>query len=125
MAVSSIIGVSLPIGNVLLSDLVLIMADNPDPSLLSGGTIDRVIGLQVKSQATLGAVGLTTWGIRQEGTTDLNFFAGIPARTATSHVVVRENGTNLLKRIVGASGTFTTVDGKTVTVLDGVITAIV
>lgn len=47
------------------------------------------------------------------------------ARTGAGSVVLRNNATGEGQTLVGASGTFTTTDGKTVTVLDGVITQIV
>lgn len=47
------------------------------------------------------------------------------ARSGASVVLVRNTGNSEVQSIAGASGTFTTADGKTVTVLDGVITSIV
>ncbi len=109
-----------------LADVVGLVADGPDNTFGPTGTIDRLIGIHIRDQNTMGGVVIgQRLAILQDGVNDQIVFAGIPARTAASDVVVRQQGTNQLKRIAGASGTFTTADGKTVTVVDGVITAIV
>jgi hypothetical protein len=116
----------LPLGALRLTDVVGVKCDSPDNTFAATGAADRIIGLHVAPQNTLTTVAAGQLiGILQEGATDLNIIQGIPARTAASDVVVREQGTNIIKRIVGASGSFTTVDLKTVTVVDGVITSIV
>lgn len=46
-------------------------------------------------------------------------------RTGTGAVLLRRVSNSNIEQVVGASDTFTTADGKTVTVTDGVITAIV
>jgi len=52
-------------------------------------------------------------------------FSGTAARTSSSSVLVRQGMPGALRYIQGVTGSFTTVDGKTVTVTDGVITNIV
>lgn len=53
------------------------------------------------------------------------FMGIVNGRTGTSRVLVRRTTTSEVQEVAGASGSFTTTDGKTVTVTDGIITAIV
>jgi hypothetical protein len=116
----------LPNGDILLSDVVAVVCDSPDNSFNATGAVDRLIGLHVRDQNTLPGVAIGgRFGILQEGPTDDNVLACVPARTATSDVVVREQGTNKLRSIQGYNGTFLTGDLKTATVVDGVIVTVV
>lgn len=116
----------LPLDALLLTDVVGVVCDSPDNTFGATGAIDRLIGIHVRDQNTLPGVAIgARFGILQEGVTDKNVLAGVPARTAASDVVVREQGTNELKRISGFNGTYATGDGRTATVVDGVITTVV
>lgn len=125
--ISSIASGNLMIGVVNLTRLAGFIAQSPDVSSIgAGSSITEVVGLVVESQATLTAVsGARSVGIMQLGANDVNVVAGLPARTGASGVVVRDNGTNELRRLAGASGSFTAASGEVVTVVDGVITSIV
>lgn len=123
--ICGIVTAFVPVGAILLARQTGLFIEGPDPSVGGSGTVDVITGIRIERQDRIAGLGTLTVGINQEGVNDVNIFAGIPVRSAASSVVIRDNTTNQLKRIAGASGSFTTVDLKTVTVVDGVITAIV
>lgn len=118
---------NLPIGVVNISDFIAVLAGSPDASAVDPTShFDRIIGCFIEKQDSLTLnVPAPTYGLYQEGPNDLNFVAGLANRSSISSVVVRNNTSSVLQKIAGASGNFTTVDLKTVTVVDGIITSIV
>lgn len=116
----------------------------------TGGTIDEVNlcrALAIPNGATtvtalkayefdlpFGDPGTTTWGIYMAPASAHNYFAGdviiggvtgLPAATEKLRVTGDAVITGALSVGTGATGTFTTVDSKTVTVTNGIITSIV
>jgi hypothetical protein len=75
-----------------------------------------------------------TYGIHQQGAGDLNWFAGkvgigagksVPTEDLEVAANIRCDGVYKAGALSGVSGSFTTTDGKTVTVTNGIITNIV
>jgi hypothetical protein len=93
------------------------------------GVITTTYGIYLADQT----VGATNYGIYQNGTTGLNIFnantriGGTTAPVYACDVTGEVNATTgyRINGTAGATGTFTTVDLKTVTVTNGIITSIV